>query len=119
MYGFKDYSNSGKHFVIKYEHEEAERTFFSVKTISKMAKFLRNPFSAIGLLVDNSINMNASNMTIEFNFFNFEKHEVIGSMGQNSFSEIQTLLDKTSDNKIKMNYNYIKITDDTCAFTQN
>ena len=38
-----------------------------------MAKFLRNPFSAIGLLVDNSLNMNASNMTIEFKYFDLQK----------------------------------------------
>lgn len=36
-----------------------------------------------------------------------------------TFQERSSLLEKTADNHLKMKYNYIKITDDTCGFTQN
>jgi hypothetical protein len=81
-----------------------------------MAKFIRHPFSAIGLLIDNCINLNGTLINIEFKHFDLEREEAIE---RNSFIEAGSLLEKTPDDRLKMKYNYIKITDDTCGFTQN
>ena len=62
-----------------------------------MANFIRNPINAFGLLLDNCLNMNATNVSI--NLFKY-----------------------SSTNGIQMttnNYNLIEIKDNSLGFNQN
>jgi len=69
MYGLKEYAEPNRRFSIKYEYEEKPKTFFSGRLIHKFARFIKNPLSAIGLLVDNSFNLSGTFLNIEFKQF--------------------------------------------------
>jgi hypothetical protein len=64
MYGLKEYAESNRRFSIKYEYEEKPKTFFSGRLVHKFARFIKNPLSAIGLLVDNSLNLSGTFLNI-------------------------------------------------------
>ena len=47
---------------IKFEAQLAPRTFFNCEIISRMASYITYPFSALGLLIDNSLNLSATHI---------------------------------------------------------
>jgi hypothetical protein len=69
VYGVREYSGAGRQLAIKFEQEEAQRTFLTVQTVGKLARFIRHPFSAVGLLIDNCINLNGTMISVEFRHF--------------------------------------------------
>jgi hypothetical protein len=46
------------------------KTFLSAEVVGKFSAYIHNPFSALGLLIDNSLNLSSS--IIELNFCKFE-----------------------------------------------
>lgn len=54
-----------KPMIVKYEYEESIRPYYSGELLKKIAMTIRNPFSAFGLLIDNSFNLSASSISIE------------------------------------------------------
>ena len=50
---------------IKCEYESSPRSFISAQLVRKFSEIIRNPIKAFGLLIDNSLNMNANLIDLE------------------------------------------------------
>ena len=61
LYGLKELPQD-KTMNIKFEAQLAPRSFFNCEIISRMASYITYPFSALGLLIDNSLNLSATHI---------------------------------------------------------
>jgi hypothetical protein len=95
-----------KNMNIKFEAQLTSRNFFNCEIISRMAAYINYPFSALGLLIDNSLNLSATNVEIVFGTENMPK---IGSKEIQSFIKADTLVP----------FDYIAIYDNSFGFSQN
>jgi len=55
---------------IKYEMSQYPKSFLSSEIVGKFSYYMNYPFSAIGLLIDNSLNLSGSNIDIDFKKLN-------------------------------------------------
>jgi hypothetical protein len=65
MYGVRELPHD-KNLNIKYEAELTPKSFYNCEIISRMASYITYPFSALGLLIDNSLNLSATHIQIIF-----------------------------------------------------
>lgn len=61
--------------AIKIEADSSLKTFFSSEIIGRMASYISYPFSAVGLLIDNSLNLSGTNIDINFDCALYDKME--------------------------------------------
>jgi len=62
IYGLEDFTKPK--FSIKCEYESSPKSYIPAKLVKKFAEVIKNPIKAFGLLIDNSLNMNANMIEI-------------------------------------------------------
>lgn len=66
VYGLKHLHPLDSNLTIKFESETTPKTFISADIIGRLASYISYPFSAFGLLLDNSLNLSGTDIDIEF-----------------------------------------------------
>ena len=64
IYGLEDFAKPK--LSVKCEYESSPKSFISAQLVKKFSDTIRNPIKAFGLLIDNSLNMNANYIDLEF-----------------------------------------------------
>ena len=99
-YGIKQVSLGSHNLTVRYESEAIPRRFMTSEIVGRISNYIGYPFSAMSLLIDNSLNLSGTNIDIKFGIV---EGEII----------------RLRNERVAHQYSYISINDDSFGFSQH